>query len=79
MFSTEKRRASLSPDQTRPDQTRPDQTRPDQTRPVLSILLQLFLCLTFFSHNLPRGHLRLLTRWRGSVVEPHSANREKTR
>nr|QIS36106.1 hypothetical protein [Klebsiella pneumoniae]WCD55932.1 hypothetical protein [Klebsiella pneumoniae]WOF71830.1 hypothetical protein [Klebsiella pneumoniae] len=43
------------------------------------LLLFLWLCLTFLSHNLLRGHLRLLTRWRGSVVEPHSANREKTR
>ena len=31
-----------------------------------------------FTQSAP-GHLRLPTRWRGSVVEPHSANRERTR
>lgn len=40
--------------------------------------LLLFLFLTFFSHNLPPGHLRLPTAAR-PVVEPHSANRERTR
>ncbi|HBX6275978.1 hypothetical protein DZK55_23915 [Escherichia coli] len=45
MFSTEKRRANLSPDLTRPDQTRPDQTRPDQIRPNLTGTLHLAAAL----------------------------------
>ncbi|PJR60063.1 hypothetical protein CWM61_24460 [Klebsiella sp. K-Nf6] len=48
MFSTEKRRANLSPDQTRPDQTRPDQTRPDQTRPTGTLHLAAALPLFNF-------------------------------